>query len=410
MLMFSVPPARTNSAWPSWISCAARRIAWRPEPQRRLTVSAGASFGTPDFRPMWRARYTASPEVCSTLPKMTWSMRRGSTFERSSAAFAAITPRSVAEVSRSAPPNAPNGVRAPSTMTMSFTSMLPAARGGPRAIVPLARWARTLERVDMRPAVQNHAVATILPRPGPLRTGIRALVEAKRLAGAGDPRGALGALEAAYADGCRYKKEWLTGDRDLATLGPLPGFADFVVRANARYEEAAAAARPRLTFVMPDTPPDAFGYPLLMVLHGNNSNAKETAPYWSHAADTGWVVAIPQSSEIGASPESYTWNDRERAARALAKRFTARGVVSIAAWLPRIDELRRLVEGGAGKMLRVYVIVGALDPSRDGARALVDLLAAHKIRARLDERAGLEHEYPDDMETTLPAALAFATA
>jgi len=288
-------------------------------------------------------------------------------------------------------------------------------------------------------------VATILPRPGPLRTGIRALVEAKRLAGAGDPRGALGALEAAYADGCRYKKEWLTGDRDLATLGPLPGFADFVVRANARYEEAAAAARPRLTFVMPDTPPDAFGYPLLMVLHGNNSNAKETAPYWSHAADTGWVVAIPQSSEIGASPESYTWNDRERAAReldlhferlkgatqidtsrivlagfsmgglhalalALAKRFTARGVVSIAAWLPRIDELRRLVEGGAGKMLRVYVIVGALDPSRDGARALVDLLAAHKIRARLDERAGLEHEYPDDMETTLPAALAFATA
>src|SRR5438093_4656220 len=130
--MFSPPPARTNSAWPSWISCAARMIACRPEPQSRFTVRAGASFGTPDLRPTCRAKYTASPDVWSTFPKMTWSICFGSTLDFSSAPFAAMTPRSVAEVSRSAPPYVPKAVRAPSMMTMSFMD------GSQAALTPLA--------------------------------------------------------------------------------------------------------------------------------------------------------------------------------------------------------------------------------------------------------------------------------
>lgn len=294
------------------------------------------------------------------------------------------------------------------------------------------------------PVTHNQGVATLLPRPHPLRAGIRALIEAKQLASAGKRDDAIAALEAAYAAGSRYKKEWLTGDRDLAPFATVPAFADLVARAHARYEEAAALAKPRLTFAMPDTLPDAFGYPLLVVLHGNNSNAKETAPYWSSMADKGWVVAVPQSSEIGASPDAYTWNDRERTAGeldihierlkgatqidtgrivlagfsmggthaiafALTKRFTVRGVVSVCAWLGGIDELQRLIEGGAGKMLRAYLVVGAEDASRDNTRALVDVMERHKIRAQLDEREGLGHDYPEDMEATLESALAFAT-
>jgi acetyl esterase/lipase len=68
-----------------------------------------------------------------------------------------------------------------------------------------------------------------------------------------------------------------------------------------------------------------------------------------------------------------------------------------------------LVEGGAGKMLRAYVLVGEQDPSRDGAAALVDLFVKHKLKAELDLRPGLGHAYPDDMAETLPKALAFVT-
>ncbi len=291
---------------------------------------------------------------------------------------------------------------------------------------------------------QNQRVATLLPRPDPLRAGARALHEAQRLCAAGRPAEGLAALEAAYAAGCRYKKEWL-GRPTLAPLAALSAFPDFATRANARYEEAAALAKPRLMFAVPDTLPDAFGYPLLVVLHGNNSNSQETASQWEPMADKGWIVAVPQSGEIGATPESYTWNDRERTAReldvhierlksatqidtsrivlagfsmggtqaialALTKRFIVRGVVPICVWLPDVEEYRRLIEGGAAKMLRAYVIAGADDPARDGARALVEVLQAHKIRAQLDERAGLGHKYPADMEDTLTKALAFVTS
>src|SRR5882672_7144778 len=255
----------------------------------------------------------------------------------------------------------------------------------------------------------------------PRGAGLLYLAEAQLLAAAGRGAGALEPLERALAAGCRYRKEWLADDPGLAPLRELPGFPELVQVASARYDEAAAAAKPNLTFLMPDRLPDAFGYPTLLVLHGNNSNIAETAPYWAPMADQGWVVAVPQSTEIGMSPDSYTWNDRERTAKeidlqlervgratqidasriviagfsmgglqaialTLTKRIKARGFIAVAAWLPHIREFTTLVEGGAGKMLRGYVLVGDQDPSRDGAAALVDLFTTHKLKAQLDLR------------------------
>jgi pimeloyl-ACP methyl ester carboxylesterase len=282
-------------------------------------------------------------------------------------------------------------------------------------------------------------------RANPLLRGFAFLVEAGNHAEAGRTAEALDALERALTEGCRYKASWLEQDRRLAPLREEPRFIDLVGRSDTRYTADAAAARPRLTFAIPDDLPDAFGYPLLVVLHGNNSNASFTAPQWSSLADAGWVVAVPQSSEIGSTPDAYTWNDRERTAAeldvhiekvkratsidvgrivlagfsmgatqalalALTRRIKCRGVVPIAAWLPRVDEFRALVEGGAGKVLRVYGVIG--DQERDIAitRELFDIFAAHKVRSELDVRPGLGHEYPADMSETIARATKFITA
>ena len=279
-------------------------------------------------------------------------------------------------------------------------------------------------------------------RANPLQRGLALLLEAGNHAEAGRTAEALDALERAVTEGCRYKAEWLEGDRRLASLRGEPRFADLVARSDARYAEDAAAARPRLTFAIPDELPDAFGYPLLVALHGNNSNSRVTAPLWSSLADAGWVVAVPQSSEIGSTPDAYTWNDRERTAReldahieklkgatsinvgnivlagfsmgatqalalALTRRIKCRGVIPIAAWLPRVEEFRGLVEGGAGKMTRFYGIVGENDSSLAGTRELFDVFAAHKIRSELDVRPGLAHAYPEDMTETLARSAKF---
>ena len=278
----------------------------------------------------------------------------------------------------------------------------------------------------------------------PRQSGQIYLLEAELMAGRGDGPAALAPLEQALASGCHYKKEWLLGNKALAPLAELPAMRALVERAQRAYDEAAASAKPHLTFAMPDTLPDAFGYPLLMVLHGNNSNAKRTAERWSGMADRGWVVAVPQSSEVGMSPDAYTWNDRERVATeldlhfdrvkrateidssriilagfsmgatqaialALTKRFPVPGFLAIAPWLPRIDEFRGRIEGGAAKMLRSYVVIGDADPSLQGSRDLVAVMQQHNIRAKLDERPGLGHDYPEDIDATLVAALEFVT-
>jgi hypothetical protein len=53
--MFSMPPTRQVVASPVRIVCAPEMTDWTPEPQRRLTVSAGTSFGTPALSATWRA-------------------------------------------------------------------------------------------------------------------------------------------------------------------------------------------------------------------------------------------------------------------------------------------------------------------------------------------------------------------
>ncbi len=54
-LMFSEPAASTHLASPMRTCSAAVMTAWKPEPQRRFTVSAGVSIGRPALSATWRA-------------------------------------------------------------------------------------------------------------------------------------------------------------------------------------------------------------------------------------------------------------------------------------------------------------------------------------------------------------------
>ena len=280
----------------------------------------------------------------------------------------------------------------------------------------------------------------------PLHAGHIFSWRAALLAELGRADAALDMLDAALAAGCRFKTEWLRDNPRLAPLRGLARFDDIVDRAASRYAQVQGDARPVLEAFIPRTARPALGYPTLIALHGNNSNIAETEPYWKSAARLGWLVALPQSSEIGASPNSFTWNDRDRTlaevekhlqdlreqslvdkravvlagfsmgalqalALVLTRRFKASGVISVGAYLPHIREFRPLIESGNAAGKRFHIVVGANDSSGyDGAKQLATELERAEVDVVLDARSDLGHAYPRDMDETLRRALTFVGA
>ncbi len=89
--MFSMPPATTTSASPTWIAWAASMTALSPEPQTLLTVIASTSQGIPARIAACLAGFWPLPQG-STWPMMTSSTASFGTPARASAAVMTMLP------------------------------------------------------------------------------------------------------------------------------------------------------------------------------------------------------------------------------------------------------------------------------------------------------------------------------
>src|SRR3954447_24469780 len=132
----------------------------------------------------------------------------------------------------------------------------------------------------------------------------------------GDPALALRLIAEALEAGYWYGEADLREDPDLATLQGMPEFERLITLAGQRRDAALAQAKPELKILVPAN--GAAPYPLLLALHGNNSNIANSERYWRSAAEHGWLVALPQSSQpMGA--QTYGWNDGAWAVREITQ-------------------------------------------------------------------------------------------
>ena len=175
--------------------------------------------------------------------------------------------------------------------------------------------------------------------------------------------------------------------------------------------------------------------PLLLHLHGANSDAASELPHWRDAVGLGWIVAAGQSSQPSAEdlfcwdpPPERTWQDLRTIASILPAHarivmsgfsqgawvalqaalrsdiFQPAGVIMVAPFLAGPERLEP-----SGRRLRIAMIMGEEDPIVRQPDAVIDALAARGHHVKVVRLAGLGHTYPDDFAQRLPGLLESVT-
>lgn len=236
--------------------------------------------------------------------------------------------------------------------------------------------------------------------------------------------------------------QWLTDGPSLVSLQPIPEFQEMVEFCRQQLTELQSNVRPGLLVEQPAE--QATEPPLLIALHGNGGNANETLQEWSKVTTQGWMLAVPQSSQI-IGQDAYAWDNRDLATSeirehlmkvssdytinlerlvlggfsmgggqaiwmALHQLVKTRGFVVLGPYLTE-DELKALaglLETRKPANVRGYILVGDEDHEcLDISHKVVEIMSVHGISCELEVRPGLDHSYPDDFVEAVYKGLAF---
>jgi len=189
--------------------------------------------------------------------------------------------------------------------------------------------------------------------------------------------------------------------------------------------------------------------PAVLALHANASTAQASIPFWRPAASSGWLVAVPQSSQP-MWKDAYIWDDRDFATEEITRHYNTlktkyavdrdrviltghsmggemaiwlalnaalpvRGFLAIGPGGPFVDDLdnwQPLIEASRGTGLRGYVVVGREDSTipLNNVRTLVGQLNKAGIACQLEEIPDVGHEFSVEYEASLLRGLKYILA
>ncbi|HEY3365808.1 MAG TPA: hypothetical protein VGK74_12195 [Symbiobacteriaceae bacterium] len=261
----------------------------------------------------------------------------------------------------------------------------------------------------------------------------------------GQTDGALQIMADTLAAGSWFS-ERLRNDPDVKGLQGHPEFERMYTICQERQVAAQAQAKRLRLTVEPAGPADpapAGPAPLLMALHGNDSNAGREVDRWRPVAAQGWRVAMLQSAEVDA-PNRFIWNDLERVtgdvtlhhAELIGERpvrdgkllvggfsmgagrsiwlaatgvLPARGFIAVGPWLADVTPLREALQAKPPEHLRRgYIVVGEADVEcLRVSREVQSLLGDYGIPVELEVLPGMGHVYPETFEKSLERAISF---
>jgi predicted esterase len=246
----------------------------------------------------------------------------------------------------------------------------------------------------------------------------------------------------ALTQGYCYPPAALEKEPDLVSLRDVAAFEELLEVNNQRFAEIQAHARPELLVV--PLAQQATTYPLLIALHGNGSNARDTSEYWAEITAQGWLLALPQSSQL-IGPAECIWDNRQQGSGEICEHLAAlthtyaidqervvlggfsnggglaiwlalrqsmktRGFIALGPTLTaaELQVLTPLLDTQTPAGLRGSIIVGEEDTwSLEISHKIAELLHAHDVSCKLEILPGLDHSYPPHFAEWVAQGLAF---
>lgn len=250
--------------------------------------------------------------------------------------------------------------------------------------------------------------------------------------------------EAIVEKGYWYSYSYLIEDDDLKALREYSEFNELANICKVRELSAKESSRSDIKIIKPNNLVENKKYPLLIALHGNEENISIAKDYWSSCEKDNFILALPQSSQIGFS-DAYFWDDFQRGSceikgyyekllednsidvnKIIIGGFSAgartalysiinnyvnvRGFIFTGPWLPEIDEWEPLFDNLKEKGIRGYIICGDEDEDcLECTNKFVDMLNERHIKNIYRIESDLKHDYPDNFEVYLKDAIEFIT-
>ena len=232
--------------------------------------------------------------------------------------------------------------------------------------------------------------------------------------------------------------------RQSPSYAPLQGDPEFE-QIVAESIEAQKRDTPKEPVIITKLPENHSGKsPLLIALHGNQSSAAKTSPFWEPAVGDGWAVVIPQSNQA-MQKDALGWDGLDISFAYVKERFTAidigydskrvtiaghsmGGLVAIRMALenmlpvcgfivngpavPYLDEeedLQKILPLAKVRGLRGYFILGDKDDAifADKVIELADKLKAAGIPCEVETIPNATHDHNPAYDPALRRGLAF---
>ncbi|HEK9100469.1 alpha/beta hydrolase [Bacillus pfraonensis] len=236
-----------------------------------------------------------------------------------------------------------------------------------------------------------------------------------------------------------YGHEYLMTDDDLKPLHRYEEFHQMIQLCKEREELAKKSEQFHLKMLQGNS---KIHNNLFIALHGDQENIKIAEPYWQSAVSQGYLLALPQSSQIQFS-EGYVWGNVEKGSQELKVHYESiiannygepghtiiggfsagarvalhtiltenievKGFIFVAPWLPEVEEWEKLLNTLKDRNIKGYIVCGDQDEDCfECTQKFVALLKKKNVEYKYKVIEGLKHDYPENFEETLQEAVRY---